>query len=132
LGYTLADCPVFWDHFNRRRANAASSAQPYPARSGDWQRDRGAAAVIPPRRNAQPSKPTTAGANARNDALRTLPELEPIPPPESRRDKDALPETPRPTPDGTELHRQVAEVQIRIAILNGYTALGIPITKSVG
>jgi hypothetical protein len=32
--------------------------------------DRGAAAVIPPRRNAQPWKPTTAGAVARNDALR--------------------------------------------------------------
>ena len=32
--------------------------------------DRGAAAVIPPRRNAQPWKPTTAGAIARNDALR--------------------------------------------------------------
>jgi len=32
--------------------------------------ERGAAAVIPPRRNAQPWKPTTAGAIARNDALR--------------------------------------------------------------
>jgi transposase len=32
--------------------------------------DRGASAVIPPRRNAQPWKPTTAGAIARNDALR--------------------------------------------------------------
>jgi hypothetical protein len=32
--------------------------------------DRGAAAVIPPRRNAQPWRPTTAGAVARNDALR--------------------------------------------------------------
>jgi len=28
--------------------------------------------------------------------------------------------------------RQVAEVQVRIAILNGYTALGIPITKTEG
>jgi transposase len=32
--------------------------------------DCGATAVIPPRRNAQPWKPTTAGAIARNDALR--------------------------------------------------------------
>ncbi len=32
--------------------------------------DRGADAVIPPRRNAQPWEPTTAGAIARNDALR--------------------------------------------------------------
>ncbi len=28
--------------------------------------------------------------------------------------------------------RQMAEVQVRIAVLNGYTALGIPITKTVG
>ena len=28
--------------------------------------------------------------------------------------------------------RQMAEIQVRIAILNGYTALGIPITKTVG
>ncbi len=32
--------------------------------------DRGAAAIIPPRRNAVPWKPTTAGARARNVALR--------------------------------------------------------------
>ena len=32
--------------------------------------DRGAAAVIPPRRNAKPWKTTTAGALARNEALR--------------------------------------------------------------
>ena len=31
---------------------------------------RGAAAIIPPRRNAKPWKPDTAGAIARNDALR--------------------------------------------------------------
>jgi len=28
--------------------------------------------------------------------------------------------------------RQVAEIQIRIAILNRYTALGMPITEPVG
>jgi hypothetical protein len=28
--------------------------------------------------------------------------------------------------------RQVAEVQIRIAVINGYTALGIPVTETVG
>jgi hypothetical protein len=28
--------------------------------------------------------------------------------------------------------RQVAEVQVRIAVMNGYTALGIPITELVG
>ena len=31
-----------------------------------------------------------------------------------------------------DLERQVAEVQIRIAVLNRYTALGIPVTEPVG
>jgi len=33
--------------------------------------DRGAHAVIPPRKNARPWKPSTAGAIARNEALRS-------------------------------------------------------------
>ena len=32
--------------------------------------DRGAAAIVPPRKNAKPWKPTTSGAIARNEALR--------------------------------------------------------------
>ena len=31
-----------------------------------------------------------------------------------------------------DFDRQVAEVQIRIAVMNGYTALGIPTTEAVG
>ncbi|MEO9515889.1 MAG: IS5/IS1182 family transposase, partial [Paracoccaceae bacterium] len=31
-----------------------------------------------------------------------------------------------------DFDRQVAEIQIRIAVLNRYTALGIPITEPVG
>ena len=31
-----------------------------------------------------------------------------------------------------DFDRQVAELQIRAAVLNGYTALGIPITEPVG
>jgi len=31
-----------------------------------------------------------------------------------------------------DFDRQVAEVQVRITVLNGYTALGIPVTKTVG
>jgi len=102
--------------------------------------ERGAAAVIPPRRNAQPWKPTTAGAIARNDALRA-----------SRYLGRALWRNwsgyHRRSRVETKMHcmkllgqrlmardfdRQVAEVQVRVAILNGYTALGIPITKAVG
>ena len=101
--------------------------------------DRGAPAVIPPRRNAQPWKPTTAGAIARNDALRA-----------SRYLGRALWRNwsgyHRRSRVETKMHcikllgqrlmardfdRQVAEVQVRVAILNGYTALGIPVTKAV-
>ena len=31
-----------------------------------------------------------------------------------------------------QLDRQVAEFQVRVAVLNGYTALGIPVTEAVG
>jgi hypothetical protein len=31
-----------------------------------------------------------------------------------------------------DFDRQVAEIQIRIAVLNRYMALGIPLTKAVG
>ncbi len=31
-----------------------------------------------------------------------------------------------------DFDRQVAELQIRIAVLNGFTASGIPVTEAVG
>ncbi|KDB05427.1 transposase ISSpo9 [Defluviimonas sp. 20V17] len=31
-----------------------------------------------------------------------------------------------------DFDRQVTEIQDRIAVLNGYTALGIPVTEAVG
>jgi hypothetical protein len=31
-----------------------------------------------------------------------------------------------------DVDRQVAEVQVRIAVMNGYTAIGIPVTEAVG
>jgi hypothetical protein len=30
-----------------------------------------------------------------------------------------------------DFDRQVAEVKVRIAVMNGYTALGVPVTKAV-
>ena len=102
--------------------------------------DRGAAAVIPPRRNAQPWKPTTAGAIARNDALRVSKYL-------GRALWRNWSGYHRRSRAETKMHcvkllgqrlmardfdRQVAEAQVRVAILNGYTALGIPVTKAVG
>ncbi|WP_143058078.1 IS5 family transposase, partial [Loktanella fryxellensis] len=101
--------------------------------------DRGASAVIPPRKNAQPWEPTTAGAIARNDALRASKCL-------GRALWRNWSGYHRRSRVETKMHcvkllgqrlmardfdRQVAEVQVRIAILNGYTALGIPVTKAV-
>ena len=64
---------------------------------------RGAAAIIPPRKNAKPWKPDTAGAIARNEALRITPlrsnhlaTMERLPPPKPRRNEDALCQTARP------------------------------------
>ena len=31
-----------------------------------------------------------------------------------------------------EFDRQVAEFQVRVAVLNGFTVLGIPVTEAVG
>ncbi|MCA3518560.1 MAG: IS5/IS1182 family transposase, partial [Rhodobacter sp.] len=31
-----------------------------------------------------------------------------------------------------DFDRQVAELQVRMGVLNGYTALGIPVTEAVG
>ncbi|SMY09763.1 Transposase, Mutator family [Flavimaricola marinus] len=102
--------------------------------------DRGAHAVIPPRKNAKPWKPTTAGAVARNEALRASKSL-------GRtiwRDWSGYHRRSRAETKidcmkllgqrlmARDFDRQVAEVQVRIAIMNGYTALGIPVTKAVG
>ena len=65
--------------------------------------------------------------------------MERIPPPEPRRDQDALykPKVREAKLLGQRLmardfDRQVAEIHVRIAVLNGYTALGTPFTEPVG
>ena len=102
--------------------------------------DRGAHAVIPPRRNAKPWSPTTAGAVARNEALRASKYL-------GRALWRRWSRYHRRSRAETKMHcvkllgqslmardfdRQVAELQVRIAVLNGYTALGIPVTEAKG
>lgn len=102
--------------------------------------NRGAHAVIPPRKNAKPWKTVTAGAVARNEALRVSKYL-------GRAIWRNFSGYHRRSRVETKLHcikllgqrlmardfdRQVAEVQVRIAVMNGYTALGIPITEAVG
>lgn len=102
--------------------------------------DRGAHAVIPPRKNAKPWKTVTAGAVARNEALRASRYL-------GRAIWRNWSGYHRRSRVETRMHcvkllgqrlmardfdRQVAEVQVRSAVLNGYTALGIPVTETVG
>ncbi|SLN78094.1 Transposase DDE domain protein [Roseisalinus antarcticus] len=102
--------------------------------------DRGASAVIPPRNNAKPCKPTTAGAIARNEAMRASRYL-------GRAIWRNWSGYHRQSRVETKMHcmkllgqrlmardfdRQVAEVHIRIAVMNGYTTLGIPVTEAVG
>ena len=102
--------------------------------------DRGAVAIIPPRKNAKPWKADTAGAAARNEALRASKYL-------GRALWRRWSGYHRRSRVETKMHcvkllgqrlmardfdRQVAEFQVRVAILNGFTALGIPVTKVVG
>lgn len=97
-------------------------------------------AVIPPRKNVKSRKTTSAGAIARNDAAHAQRYL-------SRTVWRRWSGYHRRSRVETKMHcmkllgqslmtrdfeRQVAEIQVRIAILNRHTALGIPITKPVG
>ena len=93
--------------------------------------------MIPPRKNAKPWKTETAGAVARNEALRASKYL-------GRALWRRWSGYPRRSRAETKMHcvkllgqrlsardfdRQVAEFQVRVAVLNGYTTLGIPVTK---
>jgi Transposase DDE domain len=101
---------------------------------------RDAYAVIPPRKNAKPWKPTTAGAIARNEAVHASQYL-------GKALWRHLTGYHRRSHVETKMHcvklmgqslmardfdRQVAEIQVRIAVLNRYTAIGIPVTETVG
>ena len=102
--------------------------------------ERGAHAVIPPRKNARPWKTSTAGAVARNEALRASKYL-------GRALWRRWSGYHRRSRVETKMHcvkllgqrlmardfdRQVAEFQVRVAVLNGFTALGISVTKVMG
>ena len=101
---------------------------------------RDAHAVIPPRKNAKMWKPDTPGARARNEVVRSSKYL-------GRALWRRWSGYHRRSRVETKMHcvkllgqrlsardfdRQVAEIQIRAAILNGFTALGIPRTVTVG
>lgn len=114
--------------------------------------DRGAAAIIPPRKNAKPWKPDTPGAlgivlgpmannaSPRNEILRTSKRV-------GRTIWRRWSGYHRRSRAETKMHcvkllgqrlsardfdRQVSEFQVRVAVLNGFTALGTPITEVAG
>lgn len=101
---------------------------------------RGAAAIIPPRKNAKPWKPDTPGAIARNEILRTSKRVgRPIWRRWSGYHRRSRAETKMHCVKllgqrlaARDFDRQVAEFQVRVAVLNGFTALGTPITEVTG
>lgn len=99
---------------------------------------RGAVAIIPPRKNAKPWKPDTAGAIARNEILRTSKRV-------GRTIWRRWSGYHRRSRAETRMHcvkrlgqrlsardfdRQVAEFQVRVAVPNRFIALGTPITEA--
>ena len=111
---------------------------PRPRRA--FSRTSGVHALHPPRKNARFWKPDTSGAIARNEILRTSKCV-------GRTIWRRWSGYHRRSRVETKMHcvkllgqrlaardfdRQVAEFQIRVAILNGFTALGTPITEVAG
>lgn len=101
---------------------------------------RGASAILPPRRNARPWQPDTAGAWARNAILRTSKHLgRALWRNWSGYHRRSRVETKMNFVKllgqrlmSRDFDRQVAEAQIRAAVLNRFTALGIPVTVAAG
>ena len=59
--------------------------------------------------------------------------MERLPPPEPRRNENATSvKLLGQRLMARDFDSQVAEFQVRVAVLNGFTALGIPVTKAVG
>ncbi len=144
-GSHIGDAPVLPDLLNQipahQQIGSVTADGAYDTRKCHHAiADRGAHAVIPPRKNAKPWKSVTVGAVARNEALRASKYL-------GRALWRRWSGYHRRSRVETKMHyvkllgqrlmardfdRHVAELQVRIAVLNGYTALGIPVTEVVG
>lgn len=100
---------------------------------------RNAAAIIPTRKNGQPWKENTVGARARNEALRATKYLgRTLWKKWSGYHRRSLVETKMrcfkllgERVMARDFDRQVAELQVRVAILNRFTQLGTPTTVRV-
>jgi hypothetical protein len=141
---SIGDAPVLPDLINQippdEEIGSVTADGAYDTRKcHDAIAARNAHAVIPPRKNAKLWKPDTPGARARNEAVRSSKYL-------GRALWRQLTGYHRRSRVETKMHcvkllgqclsardfdRQVAEIQIRAAILNGFTALGIPRTEAV-
>ena len=101
---------------------------------------RGAEAIIPPRRNAKPLKTDSPGARGRNNDLRGIKRFgRTLWRKWSGYHRRSRVETRMTclkllgqTLMSRDFDRQTAELQVRVAILNRFTALGIPVTQPVG
>ena len=116
------------------------SPQTAPTTSASAIGNRGAVAIIPPHKNAKPWRADTAGAAARNEAL---PASKYLGRALWRRWSDYHHQSRVETRMhclklrgqrlvARDFNHQVAEFKVRVAILNRFTALSIPVTKAVG
>ena len=102
--------------------------------------NRGAEAIVPPRRNAKPWKRDSPGAASRNEALRAIKRFgRTLWRRWSGYHRRSRVETKMNCMKllgqrlaARDFDRQIAELQVRVAILNRFTALGIPVTRPVG
>ena len=144
-GSSIGDAPVLPELLDRIPANeqigSVTADGAYDTRKRrEAIAARNAAAIIPPRRNAKPWKPTSTGAVARNEALRAAKYLgRALWRRWSGYHRRSRVESKMNCINrlgqslmARDLDRQVAEQQVRIAVLNGCTALGIPVTQAVG
>jgi hypothetical protein len=143
-GIHIGDAPVLPDLLSQTPASetigSVTTDGAYQTRKcHDAIADRGANAVIPPRKNAKPWKTVTAVAVTRNEALRASKYPgRAIWRNWSGRHHRSRVETKMYCVElvgqrlmALDFDRHVAELQVRIAVLNGYTALGIPVTEAV-
>ena len=144
-GSNVGDAPMLPDLLNQiasdQKIGCVTADGAYDTRKcHDAIAARNAHAIIPPRKNAKLWKPDTPGARAQNEAVRSSKYL-------GRALSRRWSGYHRRSRVETKMHcvkllgqrlaardfdRQVAEIQIRAAILNGFTALGIPRTLVVG
>ena len=142
---SIGDAPILPDLLNQippgQELGSVTADGAYDTRKcHDAIAARNAYAVVPPRKNAKLWKPGTRGARARNEAVRSSKCL-------GRALWRQLTGHHRWSRVETKMHcvkilgqrlsardfdRQVAAIQIRAAILNGFTALGIPRTVAIG